>query len=149
HQVGHRLGVGVRAEHHAVGLQLGAQLVEVLDDAVVYHRDPAGQVGVRVRVAVGRRAVGGPSGVPDAGMPGQVQLGQFGVQVVDPAGLLGAAQPAVVGDHSHPGGVVAAVLQLAQALHDHVQRRTGTHVSNDAAHGHQGTGADPRRRAVS
>ena len=43
---------------------------EVLDDAVVDHRDPAlcgREVGVGV--AVGRAAVGGLAGVPDAGGP--------------------------------------------------------------------------------
>ena len=47
--------------------QLGAQRGEVLDDAVVDDGDPAGVVQVRVGVGVGRAAVGGPAGVPDAG----------------------------------------------------------------------------------
>ena len=48
-----------------------AQRREVLDDAVVDDGDLAGGVAVRVRVAVGRAAVGGPAGVAQAGGAGQ------------------------------------------------------------------------------
>ena len=64
------------------------------------------------------RAVGGPAGVPDAGVPGTgpasaSSASRFSIR---PA-FFATAQPPVVGDHRHPGGVVAAVLQPAQALH--------------------------------
>ena len=61
-QVRGDLGVGLR-EHLVAGvLEPGAQRGEVLDDAVVHDRDPAGPAQVRVRVARrwGRR--GWPSG---------------------------------------------------------------------------------------
>ena len=52
--------------------ELCAQRGEILDDPVVDHRDRAGAVEVGVRVAVGRRAVGRPPGVPHAcRAPGQ------------------------------------------------------------------------------
>ena len=71
HQVHRDLGVGVAGEFHALGLQLVAQARVVLDDAVVDDGDLAGGVAVRVRVAVGGAAVGGPAGVAQAGGAGQ------------------------------------------------------------------------------
>ena len=65
-QVGDDLGVGVGGHLDAAGLELVAQLGEVLDDPVVDHRDLAGRGPVRVGVAVGRAAVGGPAGVAHA-----------------------------------------------------------------------------------
>ena len=66
-QVGRALGVGVAGELDPARLELGPQPGEVLDDAVVDHGEAAGRGAVRVGVAVGRAAVGGPAGVPDAG----------------------------------------------------------------------------------
>ena len=66
-QVHGDLGVGVAGELHTVGLQLTAQPGEVLDDPVVHDRDLARGVAVRVRVAVGRPAVGGPTGMAQPG----------------------------------------------------------------------------------
>jgi len=73
HQVGDDLGVGLAQEDIALALQFGAQLLVVLDDAVVHQghaaglgvgRIGAGAVGeVRVGVAHRRHAVGGPAGV--------------------------------------------------------------------------------------
>ena len=71
HQVHGDLGVGVAGELDAGGLQLGAQRGEVLDDPVVDDGDLARGVAVRVGVAVGRPAVGGPPGVAHAGGAGQ------------------------------------------------------------------------------
>ena len=77
---------------------------------------------VRVGVAVGRRAVGGPAGVPDAGGAGDPAgwsaasaLSRFSIR---PA-RFSTHQPAV--EHGDAGGVVAAVLQPAQALEHDVQ----------------------------
>jgi hypothetical protein len=50
HQVRDHLGVGLAGEHVALGLQLGAQLLVVLDDAVVHQRDaPRRVAGSHVR----------------------------------------------------------------------------------------------------
>ena len=67
-------------------------------------------------------------------VPVIVRVGQFLVQVLDPAGLLGDLQRAVGADDRDAGRVVAAVLQPAQPLDDDVQRRPGTDVTDDAAH---------------
>ncbi len=78
-QVNSDLGVGVAGELHTGGFQLGAQHGEVLDDPVVDDGDPSGGVAVRVGVAIGGSAVGGPTGVAQAGAAGKaggVGLGQ-------------------------------------------------------------------------
>src|SRR5699024_11933772 len=88
-QVGDHLGVGLGAEGHAGVGQLGPQGVEVLDDAVVDHREAAVVGQVRVGVQVGGCPVGGPPGVPDrGGAVGQRVLGQLVDQVGELAGLL-------------------------------------------------------------
>ena len=67
--------------------QLGAQLDEVLDDAVVDDSDRASFV--RVRILLGRTAVSGPSRVPDTYVAVQRRVGQQHPQVLELA--LGAA----------------------------------------------------------
>ena len=60
-----------RCELLASRLEFGAQFGVVLDDAVVHDRDARG--AVRMRVALGRRAMRRPSRVADAGVPAQRQ----------------------------------------------------------------------------
>ena len=67
-------------------------------------------------------------------VPAIVRVGEFLVEVLDPAGLLRDLQRAVAADDRDPGRVVAAVLQAAQALDDDVERRPGADVADDAAH---------------
>ena len=72
-QVQHDLGIGFGLEHRPLLLERFAQLAKILDDAVVNHGDAIGRV--RMRVVLGRLAVGGPAGVPDPG----VALERFGI----------------------------------------------------------------------
>ena len=58
-------GVGIGLEHMTLGGQLGFEVAIVLDDAVVHHRHRPAHV--RMRVALGRPAVGRPARVADAG----------------------------------------------------------------------------------
>jgi hypothetical protein len=140
HEMRDDLGVGVARELHAVAFQLGAQVVEVLDDAVVDDRDPAARVGVRVRVAVVRRAMGRPSGVAHAGGPSDLAAGEFGVEVRDAAGLLRDLQT-LRADDGDAGRVVPAIFEAAQAAHRHVQRGPRPDVPDDSAHADQPNGA--------
>ncbi len=115
-QVHGDLGVGVAGELHAVGLQLTAQPGEVLDDAVVHDRDLARGVAMRVGVAVGRPAVGGPTGMAQAGTAGEAgRVGglQRRLQVGQPPGAPSHRQSATAIDQGHTGGVIAAVLHPA------------------------------------
>lgn len=88
-QVSNDLGIGLGLEVHARLGQLGAQIGEVLDNAVVDHGHSAVRGDVRVRVLIGGCTVGGPSGVPDALMGyGEVNSRQFGFEIGEFAGLL-------------------------------------------------------------
>ena len=131
-QVRDDLGVGLRAELDAVGDQLGAQLVRVLDDPVVHDGDPAGGVRVRVRVVLGRLTVGRPARVPDARRPLEPG-GQPGDEVGHPALRL-ADLEAAPGDDRDTRGVVAAVLQASQPLEEDRGGVLRADVADDAAH---------------
>ena len=63
--MGDDLGVGLAAELAALGNQLVAQRLEILDDAVVDQRHRPDDM--RMGVADGRRAMRRPAGVGDAG----------------------------------------------------------------------------------
>ena len=149
-QVGRALGVGVAGELDAVGLELGPQLGEVLDDAVVDHGQPAAGRAVRVGVAVGRPAVGGPPGVADAGgaaLDARQRVPSTPprpapLQVDELAGPL-AGQQAPSPTTRHAGRVVAAVLQPPQPVQHDAQRRSGARVPHDSTHGRQ-----PNRRSL-
>ena len=113
-------GVRLTDEHDALPDQLRLEHREVLDDPVVDHRDPSIAAGMRVRVAVGGAAMGGPAGVPDAG-------GRRRQRVVRQSLLELRQFPGALRDHQavwtlqrDAGGVVAPVLQPPQALQDHV-----------------------------
>ena len=86
-----------------------------------------------MRVDVGRRAVGRPAGVADAGLAGEA-LGQPGLQVAHPAGLLVHAAVPASGEHGDAGRVVAAVLQPGQALEQERGGLLPADVSDDSAH---------------
>ena len=58
------LGIGLGGEFRALAFKLAAQLAEILDDAVVHDGEPLG--GVRMRIVLGRPAVGRPARVADA-----------------------------------------------------------------------------------
>jgi hypothetical protein len=104
------LGVGVRFERVAGAGKPDAYGFMVLDDAVM-HDCQAILADMRMRVALARCAVGGPSRVGDAqrslrsGLLGN--LGKAG----HPSDAAQPVQAAV--DDRHAGGVVSAVLELA------------------------------------
>ena len=73
-QMRHHFGVGLAQEFGALLFQHVPQLAEILDDAVVNHRDVFGRV--RMRVVFVWLAVRGPAGMSDAGVTGE----RFGFQ---------------------------------------------------------------------
>src|SRR5690606_37967719 len=130
-------GVGFAGHLHAVRLQLGAQLGEVLDDAVVDHRELAAGVPVRVGVPVVRGTVRGPPGVPHATVPGELlrlDLTEPLLEVGQRAGRAFHGQAALSVQQRHTRGVVAAVLESSQAVQDDVEGLPMSYITNDAAH---------------
>ena len=136
--MGQNLRIRIRSQPHPDRLQLSAQGGVVLNDAVVHHGHAAGAVHMRVRVAVRRRTVGCPARVTNARrgsrristgptdrvpppIPGRPQRHQAPrrqalLQVHQAPGATTGGQGAVH-LHGHAGGVIAPVLQHAQAFH--------------------------------
>ncbi len=144
-QVGRDLGVGLGEQVVAGRLDLGPELGEVLDDAVVHQGDPTGVAEVRVGVDVVGGPVGGPPGVPDAGRGRWQRLvGEHLLEVGELARAL-APRDRAIGHQRDPGGVVSAVLEASQALDD--LRLLVADVPHDPAHARESTGAvGPRGR---
>jgi hypothetical protein len=99
----------------------------------------AGAVGVGVGVLFGGAAVGGPAGVADAEGSMEGVVGDDGLEVAELAG--GAAEleyALAVGAGStgdgDAGGVIAAVLETAQAFEDDRDDGFWADVTNDSAH---------------
>src|SRR5690606_3556341 len=115
-QVGDYFGVGFRGEAVAQFLEFFAQLVMVLDDAVVDYGQPLGHMGVRV--VFGGFAVGGPAGV------GYTQMAVYGrsfqriCQLDNLADCAGAFDAVAGGQDGDAGGVIAAVFEAAQAFYE-------------------------------
>ena len=82
--MGGHLRIGVGGKLGAGGQQLGLELKEVLDDAVVDKRKLCGRAtNVRVGVAVGWGSVSGPSGVTNANVGFRQRVfGDLGDQIV-------------------------------------------------------------------
>ena len=139
--------VGLRREDVALGLERVTKLDVVLDDAVEDDVHAPRAVGVRVRVALGRLAVGGPARVADArgrDLDAGRERGAAAVRL----GVHGLAQPAevpdradrldlAVGQQGHPGGVIAPVLQTLQPVHQQLAARAFAHITHDSAHSDQ------------
>jgi hypothetical protein len=101
----------------------------------------AGAVAVGVGVFFGGAAVGGPAGVADAEGAVDGGIAEDGLEVDELAGCsaelhegmaVGAGGAASYGD---AGGVVAAVLETAQAFDDDGDYGLRANVSNDSTHG--------------
>ena len=139
------LGVGLAAERVALGEQLGLDLGEVLDDAVVDDGELVVVGQVRVGVGVGGAAVRRPAGVADAG-------GAVGERVRRcrssrrtpslPARLRMPRSPSRV-DDGDARGVVAAVLEPRQSGQEDGLALPRAHVSDDSTHAFNG-----RRRVM-
>jgi len=157
HQVRDDLGVRLARKHIAARLQLCAQLLMVLDDAVVHQGHTAGarRVGrrlaatmaeMRVGVVHHRRTMRGPARVGDAGGALQAvlrhllqQLGHARRAARAPQAAHGLlAQAGLM--HGHAAGVVAAVFQPLQALHQD---------GNDVARGNRADDAAHKKRLLS
>jgi hypothetical protein len=135
-QVGDHFGVGLALEHITEGRQFSAQLVVVLDDAVMDQCD-AGIVRrrreVRVRILRGGRAVRRPAGVGDARKTLQVGFPDLGFEIRHPRGAARTRQTAihVQGDAA---GIIAAVFQALQTFEQDRGDIALGYCADDTAH---------------
>ncbi len=129
----HDLGVGLRGEAVAARSEPVAQLLVVFDDAVQDDRDASGAVVVRMGVLVRGPPVGGPARVaePDD-RPRVVAAGRRDQRVEVADGAHDVDTAAV--EQGDAGRVVAAVLEMAQAVEDDGLAGASPGVANDAAH---------------
>ena len=132
-QVRQHLGVRLGPKPVAARHQVVLQREKVLDDPVVNHHDTAAAVDVRVRVLVGRVSVRGPPGVPDP----DVAVDRMPLHELREAGELARRLAHLDAAAVHDGdacGIVAAVLQPAQAVQQDRHSRPLTNIAHDAAH---------------
>ena len=130
-EVRHHFRVGFGFEYDPLGHEFGFQLAEVLDDAVVDHREPVGGVGVGVGL-IGL-AVGRPARMADTDRTRQRRLREFQFEVAQLALGAPAVQAAVLqgGDASR---VVAAILQTLQSVDDLQRDRRPAQNADNSAH---------------
>ena len=128
------LGVGLGDELVPFVLELPLQIEVVLDDPVVDDDDAAGAVAVRVRVLLGRPAVGRPAGVADAVVPFERIDREHFLEARQLAGAAPQLDLAVAHDRD-AGRVVAPVLEPAQPVDEDRKDLLVADVPDDAAHG--------------
>ncbi len=136
-------GVGFRAEGIPEVDEPGPQRLVVFDDAVVHDGD-AVERDVRMRIARGRHAVGGPAGVGDADVPRDGRRGERVLQCLDLAHRAQTGELMTLGQHGEPRRIVAAVLEAPQALDEDRNRIAFRNNTDDSAHA-----LSPLRRARS
>ena len=132
-QVRQRFRVGLGREAVALALEPRAQDVGVFDDPVVDQGERAAAVAVRVRVTLGRGTMRRPTRVADAAAAVQWRLGQKVPQAPDASRQLAGLDPTSVQDRDS-GGVVAAIFEPAQALHQNRCRFPRPDVPDDSTH---------------
>ena len=137
-QLGGDLGVGLAVEGVAVLDQLLAQELIVFDDAVVHQNHGVAVAVVGMGVVRGGLAVGRPAGVADAAATPErhAAVGLF-AELLQPALRLHDLDGTVAVAHRKARGIVAAVLQLGQAVQQNRRRQFISNVSNNAAHMYQ------------
>ena len=125
------LGVGFGRELVALALQLFAQFAEILDDAVVHHRDLVGRV--RMRIDLVRLAVRRPARMADAGVTGERLADQALFEVLEFAFGAAARQVAAF-QRRDAGGIIAAIFEALERLDHFLGDRLAPEYADDPAH---------------
>jgi len=115
----------------ALGGQLLAQLAEILDNAVMDHRDPV--VGVRVGIVFVGAAMRRPAGVAEADVAGQRRFLQFILQIAQLAAGPQPRQPAVF-QRGDARRIIAAIFQTLQRVDKSRRHGLAPQNSYNAAH---------------
>jgi hypothetical protein len=131
-EVGEYLTVRFGREDHALFDELRPQMLGVLQDPVVHHRDPAGLVDMRMCVRLGGRAVRRPAGVRDPDDGAFEPLGQRAELAHPHRGLADGQVPITLDGDSRR--VVSPVFQPAQTLQQHRNRVPMADVTHDSTH---------------
>ena len=128
---GRDLGIGLGRERISLGGEFLAQSPEILDDAVVDHREP--WRGVRMGVGFGRLAVRRPAGVADSDRPAERRGRKFGFKVLELALGAPALEQAVL-ERRHAGGIVAAIFEPLQRIDNRARDGAAPQNADNPAH---------------
>ncbi len=131
--VGDRLGVGLRAEDVSLRLQLAAERIVILDDAVVSEHNFALSPLVRMGVGIGRASVCRPAGVTDAQCAMDwLRFDERG-EIAHASGPFADVEVFLIMD-GDARAVVPAVFEAVQPLEQKGGRVTITDIADNAAH---------------
>ena len=126
--------IRLTAEGIAVCGQFLPQSHIILDDAVMNHRKPSVTAHVRMGIGIGRRSMGRPAGMTDAGKSGQsFSILRFLTEVRNSAAHFGYRDHTILRNRD-PGRVISAVLQFFQSLQQNGSCILLTGKSNNSAH---------------
>ncbi len=128
------LGVGLGLEHRTVFLKLFAQFAEILDDAVVNHGEAFS--GVRMSIVLGRPAMRGPARMSDAGVTRERLGSQSRLEILELA-FGAAALEMVAFECRDAGGIIAAIFQPLERIHQLLRDRAASENADNAAHAGQ------------
>ena len=134
-QIDEDFRIGFRVKDIAFGQQVFLDLLVVFNDAVVDKGNVAAVGEMRMRVALGGNAVRCPARVPHGRCRhGDGAVGQFVFQRGQLSRRARDVQFAALGV-GNARGIIAAVLQTAQAFDDNRNSRTVSGITDNAAHG--------------
>ena len=125
------LGIGLAFERPPARRQFIAELLEILDNAIVDESDFAGGMGVRI--ARGRCTVRRPSGMRDADIARRI----VGFQHRNQIGQLPLRPPAnklAIMHRANPGAIIPPILHPLQPVDQSVRDRRFANNSNNSAH---------------
>src|SRR5260370_33022384 len=91
---------------------------------------------MRMRVVLGRLAGGGPAGVSVAGMPGGRLGPQSCLEILEFA-FGAAALKMVAFQRGDAGGIVAAIFEALERIHNLIRNRTAPENADNTAHADQ------------
>jgi hypothetical protein len=129
--VDHDLGIGVAGELVALALELGAQFLEILDDAVVDDGHAVDEM--RMRVAFGRCAMRGPARVGNADAAGQRLFAEALFQI-DQLAFGATAMKLPVNDRRHARGIIPPVFKPFQGIDKPSCNRLVSNDPDNSAH---------------
>ena len=113
--MGHYFGVGLRQEFVTFFDQALLDMKVIFNDSIVHHHKIAMAIGMRMRVSVGRPAMGCPAGMADAQMPLGNAPFNFLFQAVETAHALFQGNVGAI-IHGDAGGIIPAIFQFSQTF---------------------------------
>src|ERR1700692_3985143 len=98
-----------------------------------------------MRIALGRLAVGGPAGVSDPGVTGE-RLGLQSRFKISKLAFGAAGSQIAAFQRGDAGGIVAAIFEALERIHNLVRDRTAPENADNAAHADQYPQIDENRQ---